>query len=80
MAEKLELRYFHFLLDNCNFYFENILLRLEILYALKCLHRQAMMPLVYQKQSLKVSVQSVPFNCVNSEKVFQISLQYILLS
>ena len=49
-------------------------MRLKIVYALKCLHRQAMRPLVYQKQSLKVSVQSVTLNCVDFDKGFQISL------
>ena len=73
MAEQPEFRYFHFVLNNYNFCSKDLLLRLKIVNALKCLHKQAMRPLVYQKQFLKVSVQSVTLNCVNSDKVFQIS-------
>ena len=73
MAKKPELKSFHVVLDDYNFCFKEVLLRLKTVYALKCLPKQAMRPLVYQKQSLKVSVQSVPLNCVNSDKVFQIS-------
>ena len=48
MAEKPEFRFFYFVLEDYNFCFENILLRLKIVQALKmkCLHsRQAMRPL-----------------------------------
>ena len=38
-----------------------------------------MRPLIYQKESAKVSVQPVTLNCVNDDKVFQIYLQNILL-
>ena len=73
MAEKPESIYFHFVLDDNHFYFADIFLRLKIVHALKCLHRQAMRPLVHLKQSLKVSVQSPTLNSVNSDKVFQTS-------
>ena len=79
MAEKHEFRHFHFVHDDYNFFFENILLRLEINYSSKCFYGQAMRPPVRQKQSLKGSVQSVTFNCLNSDKVFQFSPWNILL-
>ena len=82
MAEKPEFRYF-LLLYSAVFYFylKNILLLLNIVYALKYLHWEAMRPLIYQKRSLKSwKFQfNQSLNCVNSEKVFQISLQDILL-
>ena len=36
MVEKPEFKYFPFVLDDNNFCFENILLGLDIVYALKC--------------------------------------------
>ena len=74
MAEKSDFRYFlSFVRDDYNFCFEYILLRLKIVYALKCLHRQtsnedASIP------GTSIPVQSVILNCVNCDKVFQISL------
>ena len=72
-----QFKYFHFALGDYNFCFKILLLRLKIVYALKCQHEQAMRLLVYQKQSLKVSVQSVSLNCVNSDKNFQIFLLFL---
>ena len=57
IAEKHEFRYFHFVRDVNNFCFENVVLPFKIVYVKKCLHTQATRPLVYQEQSLKVSVQ-----------------------
>ena len=70
IADKPEFIFVHFVLDDYDFCFERILVRQ---------HRQVLRPLVYQKQFLKASVQSVNLNCANSDKVRKISLLDILL-
>ena len=68
MTENPEIWFFLFLRDDYNFCFENILFRLRICKALKCL--QAMRPIAFQKLS---------HNWVNSDKVLNISLYVLCL-